>query len=92
VVLREMLTDLKKKGFIRESNSPVSSPVRLVAKPGRGVRFYVDYRKINDLTKKDRYPLPLISDTIRTIAGSRFLTKLDISAAFYRVRIRKGDK
>jgi hypothetical protein len=92
IVLKEMLTDLKKKGFIRELNSPVTSPIQLVAKSGGGVRFCVNYRKINDLIKKDRYPILLISDTIRTIAGSRFLTKLDISTAFYRVRIREGDE
>jgi hypothetical protein len=58
LVLRRMLTDLLDKGFIRQSNSPAWSPVLFVKKPGGGLRFCVDYRALNRITRKDRYPSP----------------------------------
>jgi len=67
LVLRRTLLDLLEKGFIRASNSPAASPVLFVRKPGGGLRFCVDYRALNALTKKDRYPLPLIKETLNMI-------------------------
>ena len=60
LVLRKTLTDYLDKGFIRVSNTPATAPVLFVKKLGGGLRFYVDYRALNKLTRKDRYPLPLI--------------------------------
>ena len=67
-MLRKTITELLDKGFIRASNSPVASPVLFVKKPGGGLRFCVDYRKLNSVSRKDRYPLPLIDETLRMIA------------------------
>ena len=64
LVLRKTLHELLDKGFIRTSNSPAASPVLFVRKPGGGLRFCVDYRALNAITKKDRYPLPLIRETL----------------------------
>ena len=64
LVLRKTLTNLLDKEFIRVSNSPAAAPVLFVRKPGGGLRFCVDYRKLNAITKKDRYPLPLIKETL----------------------------
>ena len=52
------------KEFIDKSTTPFASPVLFVRKPGGGLRFYVNYRKLNAITKKDRYPLPLIKETL----------------------------
>ena len=52
------------KGFIVLSNSPVVSPILIALKPRGGLRFYINYRKLNAITKKDRYPLPLINETL----------------------------
>ncbi len=52
------------KGFIQASSTSYSSPVLFVKKPGRGIRFCVDYRRLNAITKKDRYPIPLIEKTL----------------------------
>ena len=92
LVLRKTLTDLLDKGFIRVSNSPAAAPVLFVKKPGGGLRFCVDYRGLNKITKKDRYPLPLIYETLRNISKARWFTKLDVIAAFHKIRIAEGDE
>ena len=92
LVLRKTLTDLLDKGFIRVSNSPAAAPVLFAKKPGGGLRFCVDYRGLNKITKKDRYPLPLIYETLRNISKARWFTKLDVIAAFYKIRIAEGDE
>ena len=64
LVLRKTLSELLDKGFIRVSSSPAAAPILFVKKPGGGLRFCVDYRALNRLTRKDRYPLPLIQETL----------------------------
>lgn len=92
IVLRKTLTELLDKNFIRASNSPASAPVLFVKKPGGGLRFCVDYRGLNAITRKDRYPLPLISETLRSLSKAKWLTKLDVIAAFHKIRIKEGDE
>jgi predicted aspartyl protease len=92
LVLRKTLTELLDKGFIRVSNSPAAAPVLFVKKPGGGLRFCVDYRGLNRITRKDRYPLPLIYETLRNISKARWFTKLDVIAAFHKIRIAQGDE
>jgi hypothetical protein len=71
LVLRKTLTELLDKQFIRVSNSPAAAPVLFVRKPGGGLRFCVDYRGLNKITRKDRYPLPLIYKTLRNIGQAK---------------------
>ena len=92
LVLRRTLTEYLDKGFIRVSNSSAAAPVLFVRKPGGGLRFCVDYRGLNKITKKDRYPLPLIYETLRNIGRAKWYTKLDIIAAFHKIRIAEGDE
>jgi hypothetical protein len=92
LVLRKTLTDLLDKGFIRVSSSPAAAPVLFVRKPGGGLRFCVNYQGLNRVTNKDRYLLPLIYKTLRNISKARWFTKLDVIAAFHKIRITKGDK
>jgi hypothetical protein len=92
LVLRKTLTELLDKGFIRVSTSPAGAPVLFVHKPGGGLRFCVDYRALNRLTTKDRYPLPLIRETLNNIAKAKWFTKLDVIAAFHKLRVREGDE
>ena len=87
---RKTLTDLLDKNFIRVSYSSIAAPVLFVRKPGGGLRFCVDYRALNAITKKDRYPLPLIQETLNQISKVKWFTKLDVSAAFHKIRIAKG--
>ncbi|KAG0158414.1 hypothetical protein PDIDSM_5928 [Penicillium digitatum] len=68
------------------------SPVLFVKKPGGGLRFCVDYRALNAITVKDRYPLPLTKETLNNLKGMKFFTKIDIISAFNNLRIAKGQE
>ena len=90
--LRRYLDDNLAKGFIRASRSHAASPVMFVKKPGGGLRFCVDYRGLNAVTIKNKYPLPLIAETLNRLSRAKIFTKLDIIAAFNRLRIKEGDE
>lgn len=90
--LKVWLEENLKKGFIRPSSSPAASPVLFVKKPGGGLRFCVDYRALNHLTIKDRYPLPLTKESLNNLKGMKFFTKIDIISAFNLVRIKEGQE
>jgi transposase InsO family protein len=92
LVLRKTLTELLDKGFIRVSNSPAAAPILFAKKPGGGLRFCQDYRALNKITKKDRYPLPLVNETLERVGKAQWFTKLDVIAAFNKIRIAEGDE
>ena len=85
--VKQYLLDNLNKGFIVPSQAPYASPVLFVKKPNGGLRFCIDYRKLNAITRKDRYPLPLIDETLARISRAKVFTKLDIRQAFHRIRI-----
>jgi hypothetical protein len=66
------------KGFIVLSNIPYASPILIAKKLDRGLHFCVDYWKLNSLTRKDRYLLPLINEMFERISKAKIFTKLDI--------------
>ena len=75
------------KGFIMASTAPFASPVLFVRKANGSLWFCVDYRKLNAITKKDCYLLPLIEETLAQLTGAKLITKLDIQYAFNRIQI-----
>jgi len=83
---------MEEKGFIRRSDSPASSPILFVKKPSRGLRVCVDYRGLNAITVKNRYLLPLIKETLNRVARAKIFIKLDIIAAFNKLRMAKGEE
>ncbi|KAI0996259.1 hypothetical protein K3495_g11919 [Podosphaera aphanis] len=91
-VLRKFLQGNLDKGFIRASSSSVASPVLFAKKPGGRLRFCVDYRALNAITIKNRYPLLLIQETLSRLSKAKFYTKLDVIAAFNQIRIAKADE
>lgn len=91
-VLKKYLEENLAKGFIRLSNSPAAAPVLFVKKPSGGLRFCVDYRGLNDITIKNRYPLPLIKETLDRLSRAKYFTKLDVIAAFNRLRLKEGEE
>lgn len=92
LVIRKYLDDHLSKGFIRASCSSAAAPILLARKPGGGVRVCVDYRGLNNVTVKNRYPIPLIRETLDALCKAKIYTKFDITAAFNRLRIAPGDE
>jgi hypothetical protein len=90
--LKEYIDRMVEKGFIRPSKSPFGSPVLFVKKPDGSLRLCVDYRKLNDMTIKNRYPLPLISELFDRLKHAKYYTRLDIQDAYNRLRIAEGDE
>lgn len=91
-VLKAYLDDNLKRGFIRHSRSSASSPVFFVPKKTGDLRLVVDYRRLNSITVKDRYPIPLLNDLLDAPVGAKIFTKLDLRNAYNQVRIREGDQ
>ena len=85
--IEEMVQEMLQQGVIEPSRSPWASPIVLVKRKDGGVRFCVDYRKLNAVTKLDEFPLPRIDDTLDLLAGSCFFTTLDLASGFWQVRM-----
>ena len=91
-ILREMLDDNLRKGFIRPSTSSAGYPVMFVPKKNGKKRLVVDYRQLNDITKKDRTPLPLIPELQDRLHKAKWFTTLNLKGAYNLIRILKGDE
>src|SRR5467141_3302991 len=82
---KQYLTDNLNKGFIVPSSSPFASPILMARMPSGKLRFCVDYRKLNAISKKDRYPVPLIDELMERLNGAKIFTILDIRQGFHRI-------
>lgn len=90
--LREWLDENLSKGFIRASSSPAGAPILFVKKKDGSLRLCVDYRALNEGTIKDRYPLPLVKDTLNQLSQAKIYTTLDIRGAYNLVRMAEGEE
>jgi len=90
-VVREEVQKMLESGAIRHSKSPWASPIVLVRKKDGSVRFCVDYRRLNDITKKDVTPLPRTSDMLESLAGAKIFTTLDAAAGYWHLPMRATD-
>ena len=90
--VREHLKEMLDAGAIRESQSPFSSNVVLVRKKDKSLRFCIDFRKLNNRTVKDAYSLPRIEETIDTLVGSKYFSKLDLRSGYWQVGVKEADK
>jgi transposase InsO family protein len=79
-------------GRIRPSKSPMASPVFFIKKKDGGLRLVQDYRALNAITVKNKYPLPLISELVEKLRGAKYFTKLDVRWGFQNVRMKEGDE
>ena len=86
--LREVVTRLLARGIIKHSSSCYASPVVLVRKKSGELRMCIDYRKLNDLTKRDNYPIPRIDELIAELSGAGMFTTLDLAEGYYQIPIR----
>ena len=85
--VKKFLEKNLKKGFIKTSNSLCLSSIMLAVKPGGGVRFCVDYKRLNELTIKNAYPIPLIKETLAQLKNAKIFTKINIRQAFYKLQM-----
>lgn len=88
----EHVDDMLKRNVIEESTSPWSSPVVLAKKKDGTTRFCVDYRKLNDVTVKDAYPLPRIDDSIDQLSGVKWFSTLDLNSGYWQVGMTPDDR
>ncbi|GJW07847.1 putative reverse transcriptase domain-containing protein [Tanacetum coccineum] len=89
--LSEQLQELSNKGFIRPSSSPWGAPVLFVKKKDGSFRMCIDYRELNKLTVKNRYPLPRIDDLFDQLQGSSIYSKIDLRSGYHQLRVREQD-
>ena len=90
--LRKYIDENLTKNFIRHSKSPAGAPILFVKKKDGSLRMCVDYRGLNKVTKKNRYPLPLISGLLEQLRRAKIFTKIDLRGAYNLVRIKEGDE
>lgn len=91
-VLREELETLRAAGKIRPSKSPAGAPILFVPKSNGGYRMCVDYRGLNAVTIKNRYPLPLADQLREQVSGAKIFSKIDLKNGFNLIRIKPGDE
>ena len=87
VEVERQLADYLSKGFIRKSFSPWALPILLVKKKDGSMRMCVDYRSLNAVTIKNKYPLPKIDELFDQLKGAKYFSKIDLRSGYHQVRI-----
>ncbi|KAL7880300.1 hypothetical protein SRHO_G00025540 [Serrasalmus rhombeus] len=86
------IKDMQEQGIIQPSCSPWAAPVVPVRKKDGGLRFCVDYRKLNEVTRKDVYPLPRIDEALDSLANAQWFSTLDLASGYWQVEVASKDK
>ena len=81
--LKKQLEELQRIGFIRPSSSPWGAPVLFVKKKDGSMRLCVDYRALNEVTIKNKYPLPRIDDLFDQLKGAKYFSKIDLRSGYF---------
>ena len=88
----KLIKEMLEQKVIEPSDSPWASPIVLVQKKDGGIRFCVDYRRLNSLTRLDEFPLPRIDDTLDLLTGNRYFTTLDLASGYRQVQMEPASK
>jgi hypothetical protein len=91
VEVKKQIAELQAKGFIRPSSSPWGAPVLFVEKKDGTQRMCVDYRSLNEVTIKNKYPLPRIEDLFDQMKGASIFSKIDLRSGYHQLKIRESD-
>ena len=91
-VVRHHVEEMLQNGVVHPSTSPWASPIVLVRKEDGTTRFCVDYRKLNDVTRKDAYPLPRIDESLDVLAGAQLFSTLDLASGYWQVDMNTADR
>ncbi|GKA68159.1 putative reverse transcriptase domain-containing protein [Tanacetum coccineum] len=89
--LSGQLKELQDKGFIRPSSSPWGAPVLFIKKKDGSFRMCIDYKELNNLTIKNRYPPPRIDDLFDQLQGSQYFSKIDLRSGYHQLRVHEDD-
>ena len=89
--LKVQLQELVDKGFIRPSVSPWGAPVLFVRKKDGSLRLCIDYRQLNKVTIRNKYPLPHIDDLFDQLQGAKVFFKIDLRSRYHQLRIKESD-
>ena len=89
--LKVQLQELLNKGFIRPSTSSMGAPILFTKKKDKTLQLCIDYRQLNRVTIKNRYPLPRIDDLFEQLKGARVYSKTDLRTSYHQLRVRESD-
>ena len=91
VELKKQLDELLRKGYIHPSSSPWGSPAIFVGKKDGSLRMCIDYRQLNEVTIKNKYPLPRIDDLFDQLSGAKVFSKIDLRTGYHQLKIKRED-